>query len=358
MPLSQLRKAQLLSGSFTQLMAENEAVVSDLYLTFSQLLPKARDFWLTLSKEETGHLHIIETLEDKLQKGELTFKRPDSAHAKLAEAVRTNCRQMARAEEQGISMCEALNIALKIESSMLESDFFGIINDDSEEASKALRDLEHHTRVHRERIEKESKKLKWLILGRCCSAPLPEQEAHEATHVDTSADIKEQVTIAQAKVLDLAVTLEETSSYLYTTYSKRAPEMKELWEKLAAEERQHAHLLRTLEHMLEKGTVFYNVGRFRTKDLQKDIDFIMNAETKAQHEDLSLLDLIMTASLVEKMMLECSFYQTVDSDSPEYKIIAERLVEHTKEHIHNLDEAATKVMMMGSDARTPLPPIS
>jgi rubrerythrin len=358
MALSQLRKAQMLSGSFTQLMAKNEAVVADIYSAFAELLPRSRDFWLALSREEIGHQHIIELLEEKIQNGELTFKRPGAAHARMVDALRSNCRQKARVEKQGISMREALRIAILIETSMLESEFFEVVVGDSDEASTALKDLESHTRTHRERIETESKKLKWRILGWQRSAPAPQEPDHEEPQFDDSAGIKAQVTIAQAEVLDRAVTLEEASSKLYATYGQRAPAMKVFWDKIAAEEMQHAHLLRTLEGMLEKGTVFYNVGRFHLKDLEDDIGFILNAETKARSEELSVLDTIMTASLVEKMIVECSFYQTIDSDAPEYKIIAQRLIEHTKEHIQRLDQEIQKVMVMGDKARTPLPPIS
>ena len=46
----------------------------------------------------------------------------------------------------------------------------------------------------------------------------------------------------------------------------------------------------------------------------------------------------------ESHMAECEFYQTVESSAPEFKYIANRLVDLTKGHINKLQRAATPLI--------------
>lgn len=339
-----------MAGPYTRLLAQHEEAMADLYGTFAELLKEGRAFWTALVHEEKGHAKLVLTIDEKLKSGEWTFRRPGF----ICDTVRTSLTWMTdqkqAAEARGITMRQALKLALELENGMTESGFFTILDTDTPEIMDTLKSLEAHTKAHARRVQLEAGRFKWRIMGSRRSTP--------RTSITTpKLDVQASVKAAQANMLGLLVSLEEATATLYAAYSKRLKVSEKFWAGLANEERQHAKVVRSLYKVLDKAFVFGNLGRFNTTTIQSDVDFVVKAEFEARNGKLSLHDAINTALKIERSMTETGFFSTVTSDSREYQIIAKCLSEYTDLHIKKIQEEVGRAIDLGETAieDTPIP---
>jgi hypothetical protein len=75
--------------------------------------------------------------------------------------------------------------------------------------------------------------------------------------------------------------------------------------------------------------------------MDHDIDFIIDKEREALKFPPNTSDAVAVALKIEAHMVESSFYKVVDSDANEFKHIAVRLIQLTKEHIARLQDFVT-----------------
>ncbi len=78
-----------------------------------------------------------------------------------------------------------------------------------------------------------------------------------------------------------------------------------------------------------------------------------DAEVEARNGKLSPYIAVNTALKLEQTMVESQFYEIVESDAKEFKIIAARLVAHSKLHLEKLNAQVGLLLDMGSDALNP-----
>lgn len=353
MQLSTKRKNQLVAGPYTRLLAEHEKALADLYESIGAVLKSSKEFWQTVSKEELEHEQLILEIDEKLQNGEWSFRRPPFVTTAIAESIEWANKKKEDVESQGISMREALKLALEFESGMFEDKFFEVVNGDSPEMMNVLESLAGYSRGHVKRLQLEAKRLKWKILGGRKASPASVKRPAKATH----RDLKASVISLQADIIGLMVSLEEATSSLYQTYSARCQDSKDFWEKMASEETRHADMLRSLYKTLEDGKVFYNLDRFKKENIQADIDFIRIAEFDALHGKLTPNKAVNVALRLERSITESAFYSTVKSDAPEFKRIAETLVGQTREHMREIEAETGRVIDMGEKAGEVVPPV-
>jgi rubrerythrin len=353
MQLSTKRKNELMAGPYTRLLAEHEKALADLYESIGEVLKSEKEFWQTVSKEELEHEQLILEIDEKLQNGEWSFKRPSFVTTAIAESIEWANKKREDVESQGISMREALKLALEFECSMFEDKFFEVVNGDSPEMMNVLESLAGYSRGHVKRLQLEAKRLKWKILGSRKVRPSDVKRRATPSH----DALKANLLATQADLLGLMVSLEEAASSLYRAYSERIPDCKDFWAKLSSEETRHADMLRSLYKTLESGNVFYNLDRFRKENIQADIDFIRMAEFDAMHGKLTRNKAVNVALKLERSITESAFYSTVKSDAPEYERIAGTLVERTREHIHRIEEETGRIIEMGEKAGEVVPPV-
>lgn len=353
MSMENKRKAELMAGPYTRLLAEHEQAAADLYASLADLIESSSTFWTAMAKEELHHRRLIEGVEEKFHSGEWRFKRPRFLTSTILHSVESVGARQKDVEKNGISMRDALKLALELESTMVECRFFEVLDGDTAEMMSVLESLAADSRAHLQRLQSEASRLKWRITG------WRKVRAKSKVHGDGAAmsrsEVQESVKAAQADMLGLLVALEEAAGGLYSAYSERLAGSADFWARLAAEELQHATLLKGLYKILDQGRVFRNVERFNRRDIEADIRVILNAEFVARHGKLSPHDAVNTALRIERAITESGFYASVTSDAPEFALIAARLMGCTKEHLHRLDQEAGRAIDLGVAAQDDVP---
>ncbi|MDD4869724.1 MAG: hypothetical protein PHR77_04125 [Kiritimatiellae bacterium] len=146
-------------------------------------------------------------------------------------------------------------------------------------------------------------------------------------------DIKNKVIESQRKIIDALADCEIHIGSLYEKYAVKFPEMKTQWLGLANAEKTHYDLLKTMHRILDKGSIFYNLGKFGDKALLQMESLINESLKNADNPGLTSGDAISTAFKIETSVIDSHFYDVISSDAPEFKIIAQRLSADTKKHV-------------------------
>lgn len=350
MALSSKRRSDLVSGPYTRLLAEHEEALAELYKCFALAIPEARDFWEQMSKEELSHEKLLKGLARKFSSQKWSFARPKFTTSAIIESCDRLVQMKLFVAKKGISMRDAMKYALEIERSLMESEYFQIIDADNAVIMNVLQSLRAYTYAHIRNLEKEAKRLKWRLGGKKISEDFKKI-------VLANTNLKSNIKAQQAPIIGGLVAMEEAAASLYKTFALRLKETSGFWEKIAAEEMQHAAMLRKLYDVLDRGKVFYNLSKFKMEDMLKDTDKILHMEYDARFGELSLYSAINQALKVERMLTECKFYKTVKSDAPEFRFLAERMVEQSKEHLRRMEEEAGRAIDMGLLAAKPTEPL-
>jgi len=135
------------------LLIENENAISQLYKLFSDKFEGASVFWAGLSIEEKGHASHIRMLLEKVEKGEFVadLKRFD------AQIIQQNVEYMnlliEKFKKESLSLQDALSIAKSIEESIIENNYFNILDKDSIEVKRILQFLKGETESHLRRLQ-------------------------------------------------------------------------------------------------------------------------------------------------------------------------------------------------------------
>jgi len=146
-------------------------------------------------------------------------------------------------------------------------------------------------------------------------------------------DVKNKIVQSQKKIIDALSGCESNISLLYAKYAVKFPEMQKQWSDLSKAEKMHANLLQTMHRILDRGIIFLNLGKFSDEAIQPMVALIEDSIKKADAPTLSRNDAISTALRIESSIMDSHFYDIVNSDAPEFKIIAERLSADTKKHV-------------------------
>lgn len=146
-------------------------------------------------------------------------------------------------------------------------------------------------------------------------------------------DIKDKVVESQRKIIDALAACELHIGSLYEKYASLFPGMEAQWRGLAAAEKTHADLLKTLHRILDKGRLFFNIGKFDDRTLQPVVSLVETSLKKADTPGFTADEAVATALQIEASILDAHFYDLVSSDAPEFKIIAERLSSDTRKHV-------------------------
>jgi len=138
-------------------LAECEEAVSKLYGIYARILTEDRKFWEDLSREETGHANILRAMHKQLDQGHI-FQNIGRFTEKVMQAQRDEIKSaIASAERDGVSDLQAMETALAIESSILDSHFFDTVTSDSKEyqiiAEKLSADTARHQQAVRSKLQ-------------------------------------------------------------------------------------------------------------------------------------------------------------------------------------------------------------
>ncbi len=158
---------------------------------------------------------------------------------------------------------------------------------------------------------------------------------------------KETIIGAQKKIIDDLAQCEDVIANLYKLYSTVMPEFGPFWKDLAAIEKIHANMLRSMHRQLDQGYVFRDIGRFINSATVAS--FLLRVRTAMDEaEDVSPRDAIQTALSIENSILDAHFYDIVQSDAPEFQVISKRLASDTQDHVDLVRKKMLEIQQGGS----------
>ena len=142
--------------SIIDLFENNELKISILYRVYSQKIPAHKNFWEKISQEEVNHAKEIARsfLKEKecFEENKFTRGVVNYVSGYVDEKIE-------EARKNKISHTEAINIALRVEQSMLEKKCFDMFIPKNATVKEVIERLNKDTKRHVEQLRKELKKL-------------------------------------------------------------------------------------------------------------------------------------------------------------------------------------------------------
>lgn len=142
---------QLIS-ELIEFLEKYELTVAALYDAFAAILPESSEAWMAFAAEERLHAQWIARLHTHLKGGRISFEQTKYTVRSVQTAIAFIEGQIARLARERCSLPQALNIAIAVERSLLESAFFRVFNLSGVEARKVRDQLESATRKHLDQL--------------------------------------------------------------------------------------------------------------------------------------------------------------------------------------------------------------
>lgn len=143
--------------SIITLFEENELKISQLYDMYAQALPEHKDFWEQISEEEIGHANAISEAFNSLGNREEYFQENNFTRGIIKYVSDFVEEQILIAQKKTFTHLEAINIALRVEQSMLEKKCFEIFIPTDTFLKNVLQRLNHDTERHVNLLRNELK---------------------------------------------------------------------------------------------------------------------------------------------------------------------------------------------------------
>ena len=134
------------------LLREHEEAISRLYAAYARRFPADRDFWLSLSQEESQHASWIGLLRERTEEessGLIVNRFPAAA---ITHSLNYISRLIEGANRPDLTPVNALSAALDIEQALLENRYFEVFDSNSAEVRRVLELLAQETRAHIEKV--------------------------------------------------------------------------------------------------------------------------------------------------------------------------------------------------------------
>jgi len=131
-----------------EFLQEIESTIGRMYRVFAEKFPAQRDLWLQIAEEEDLHAQWAQTLADDASRGAIKLKRSRLDVGSI-QLFRVHARNLLyRAENEELSVSQAMDMALDLETSLLERRFYDIFDGDSEALRKVFSDMRAQTQDH------------------------------------------------------------------------------------------------------------------------------------------------------------------------------------------------------------------
>lgn len=157
--------------------------------------------------------------------------------------------------------------------------------------------------------------------------------------------MKDLIIQSQRKILNDLAAHEAMIGELYDMYAAMHPQSSSLWSALAKEERIHSSMLTSLNKLLDKGSLFWNLGEFAGENVAEQFAVIHTAMSWARGMKQSESECLKTALHIETLLLESKFYSVVTSEAKEFTYVCQALSRETEKHLQQLkDKIAEKAV--------------
>ena len=142
----------------------------------------------------------------------------------------------------------------------------------------------------------------------------------------------------QLKVIKLLAEHEKAISQLYKEYARKFPEQKDFWSKIAEEEIEHASWIFKLRSQVEKGSLYFKEGRFKTEAIETSLEYVKSQITEAQNNKISAKNALSVARDLESGLIEKKFFEVFEPDCREIKQVLLDLAVATREHYNRIEK--------------------
>ncbi len=136
----------------------------------------------------------------------------------------------------------------------------------------------------------------------------------------------------QLQAIELIAAHESAMGELYQEYASRLADHATLFEKLAADEREHAAAVAGFAARAKEGTGRVGPGPLRAQAVRSSLEFMWRCMDEARASGVTALTALSLAHGLEEAAIEKRFFETGDADPADLRAVMERLATETAAH--------------------------
>lgn len=140
------------------------------------------------------------------------------------------------------------------------------------------------------------------------------------------------------QIIEAMAINEEKIMELYTIFASRFSGDNGLWNKLAEEEKMHAHMVRSLGDLLKDNDVRFNKNKFSINSLKNLRERLDEEIIKANNGDYDAELALEFAKKLERTLLESKTFEAFESNIPDMKKLFSVIINETQKHAKILEE--------------------
>lgn len=125
-----------------------ESSIGRLYGVYSEKLPEMAEFWSKMSAQEQDHARMLESLECKLDEGFLFWNIGKFQKDFILDELMIVDTAMTEAQGPDLTAHDAMTVAIKLESSLLDSKFYSVVKSDAPDFTAMAEVLQQATQNH------------------------------------------------------------------------------------------------------------------------------------------------------------------------------------------------------------------
>ena len=135
-----------------------------------------------------------------------------------------------------------------------------------------------------------------------------------------------------SQVVSLLLQYEETLAKLYAGCGDLFPEFKAFFDKLSAEEMDHAKAITDLITKVDGKTVFLDDNQYKVRPLEISLEYVHDVNRRIDAGELSILSALSSAYHIEVSVIESDYYKIFKGDSAYLNSYLSQLQEASKGH--------------------------
>lgn len=136
----------------------------------------------------------------------------------------------------------------------------------------------------------------------------------------------------QEKIIALMLKQESLLARLYHAYAQKFPEYKELWNKLAREEKKHASWIEQLRVASENKVVLFREGHVKPSHLESFVQEIAEKLKQVETDGLKARQALLCTIELERSLIEHHVFSHFVGITEKARKVMEFLAQETREH--------------------------
>jgi hypothetical protein len=129
---------------------------------------------------------------------------------------------------------------------------------------------------------------------------------------------------------------QEAMGNLYHIFSERSPDFIQFWSQLADDKFRHVISIHALLDSVKLGKVRLKRDRLHMEAIRASLQFVRRQISSARRQTGSFTHAFPVAVSIETTIIEKKFFEAFESDSPELRERACKLLDETKNHLERL----------------------